>query len=276
MNHYLKFNLIFILSFLVSSSAIAQTKTETKNLKSLSVTESETTIQAPDALNSNLMPQAIFKPLDLNKTIIPLDTIPEFAELSFFMGLRNEHDINRAKKIVTQKPDQIPPLAYYYLSNALVKTNDSEAAAFYYYLAELRNEFDKKRFPPFEVKSGYQDLSKTKSKDQISAPPTRTKNIIDPRSGFNDITEQLGRPVRAWIVKNPASFKSVLARVELFDKATAYNYRPPYDLSRARDIKDWANLLKSTREEFFQTQRQIADQLKSIEAPQAARPFGRP
>lgn len=270
------FSLKFILIFIVLLGITPAFAESSKTLKTFSVTPTDAELPPIQALPPTQNPAPILKALNTDKAILPLDNIPEFEHLSFFMALRTNNDITHAKKIITLTPDQIPPLAYYYFSSALAQNNEIESAAFYYYLAELRNEFDKLRFPPYEIKSGYQDQSTTKTKDQLGQPPIKSKRMIDPRAAYNDITTQLGTPVRAWIVKHPEKFEAVLARVKVFDEATRYNYRPPYDLSKAMPVKEWAGLLTAARKDFFQTQNTIAAQLKGVKKPNAPRPFGRP
>lgn len=228
---------------------------------------------------SSLFGTPSLKPLDETSALIPVDQLKDFDQLNLFMALRNDDQIEKAKKIVTLTPDAVPPIAYYYLAHAIANTNDMEAAAFYYYVAELRNTFDALRFPAYRLEPKNKNQPTTKTTDQIGAVPQTSPRFVDPRGAFNDMTASLGRPIRAWIVKHPDKFRTVLARVKLWDAATAYRYRPPYDLSSAVDFKTWPDMLKTARVSFFETQNSIAAQLdgasSSPDNATAPRPFGR-
>lgn len=262
-----------------ATSTIAQTQNATPAMKNFKVTSPNTAPEYPvPALTPTTKPKNmanILKPLSVDNAIKPLDDITEFEFMSEFLSLRSDERIARARTIVTERPDAVPPLAYYYLARALADKGDFDSAVFYFYVAELRNEFDKARFPVYQLKKPNEDKPTMRTPNQIGAVPTTAPRIVDPRSGYNDLIKNLGKPIRAWIVKHPDEFRTILARVKLWDAATPYAYRPPYDISGAVDIKTWPTLLSKTRSAFFATQLSTAGEIEQIEPFTTPRPFGR-
>jgi hypothetical protein len=219
--------------------------------------------------------EPLLKPLKPDDAIKPLDDIPAFESMNEFLSLRNDSRLARAREIVTNTPDAVPPLAYYYLARALADKNDFGSAVFYFYVAELRNEFDRARFPVYQLKKPDADKPTMLTPNQIGAVPSSAPRIVDPRSAYNNLIKNLGAPIRAWVVKHPDEFRTILARVKLWDEATPYAYRPPYDISGVVDAKTWPSLLTKTRSAFFATQQSVAGELESIDEFTPPRPFGR-
>ena len=273
-----KFYKIFILFFCLLPINVPIAFAET-DLKKMQITE------PPNAgvikhlhypLSKNVQKTSeILTPLDLKKSLIPLAELKDFEELPLFMGIRSTASLNKALKIVTKKSSEVPPIAFYYLSHALAEEKNFESAAFYYTLAELRNSFDKLRFPPYKIVPKAREEFKNLTEDQKLNTPKVQAKIINPQRAYEPLVQNLGQKTRAWIIQNPPKYADILERVKLWDKATEYGYKPPYDLSSAVDEKEWAGLLEKNRTNFFEVQKIFLENLESNPKNPSSRPSGR-
>jgi hypothetical protein len=273
----MKFYLYLILGFTMIVGNEANASETSRPLKNLMVTP-ETSLPAnivPVLPSKPIPSQIILKKIDSKQALKPLAELREFEDLSDFFKLRDPKSIKNACKIMSLNASRIPPLGFYYLANALAREGDMSSAAFYFYTGELRNSFDEKRFPPYQYQSPTLDTSKTKSDDQKIILPKNSNKIIDPQGSYRDIIRSLGAPIRAWVVKHPAEFRDVLARVKLWDEATEYAYRPPYDLTSSKPETEWPQLLTATRADFFTLHEGYINELETSQPPPTLRPFGR-
>jgi hypothetical protein len=270
----MKFYLYLIYSILIASIAFAE---PSRPLRNMMVTPQESLPEnIVPTLQSNIVkPPIILKKIDSKQALKPLAELREFESLSDFFKLRDPKSIAKARNTMSLYAPQIPPLGFYYLANALAREGDMSSAAFYFYAGDLRNSFDEKRFPPYQYQSPTLDTSKTKSDDQKIILPENSNKIIDPQSSYRDIIRSLGAPIRAWVVKHPTEFRDVLARVKLWDEATEYAYRPPYDLTSSKPEAEWHQLLTTTRTEFFTLHEGYINELETSQPPTTLRPFGR-
>lgn len=141
-----------------------------------------------------------------------------------------EQDSNEVTKQKIKDFDKnlatLSPTILYYAANSLISKGYNTKAATYYVLAELRQNFDKRRF------------------------------VIDKKSAGYFAQQKVGKTayyrINPWLSHSTDRMVAIYEQVKYLDTITPIHYHPGYNVTEETDIKKWPQIHEKTRQDYFQ------------------------
>ncbi len=170
---------------------------------------------------------------------------------------------------VEADPGAVSPTGLLFLAKALAEQKRMEEAALYFYVGQLRANFDVARWPPRLDPEDLKRLQAEKSKapDQqgqtTGASEPRLKN---PHESVFNVSAAISPPISSWLFEDPDRAAKLMAKVKAWDASATYAYKPNYDLPEPLPFDQWPKLLSGTREGFFVRMDQFIAGLKKVKA----------
>lgn len=199
-----------------SHSAWAET-----SIKRLSVpqpkTEQTSPVQAPTEVKKERhQPKDFYLPYDESISSPNIRLILPSDSDEVFVNKINAYDNNLAT---------ISPTVLYMAASSLADRGLLQKAAIYYTYAELRQEFDKKRFTVDNQSAGY-----------------RTQ-ILMKKTAFYKVSP--------WITKSADKMRATYEKVKYLDLTTPAHYHPGYNIKDQAEQEEWPHLHDNIRAQFF-------------------------
>lgn len=161
------------------------------------------------------------------KYILESSKLQIWPYISDLYNKKSKNSRENAMRIISSDLSTVPPIFLYEASKILAQQGDLENAAEYFLIAELRYEFDKKRFSP------------------------KRSSKRDPRKLFPFISAHTGRYIRPYLAKNSKRFELILDKVSLIDKNTPYHYHPNYPFTDKLDYEKMEDAATENRDAFI-------------------------
>ncbi len=197
-------------------------------------------------------PENKYSPLDTKDALIKPEELKSWDNLSLAATTQNKADAQKLILEIESHRGIISPQGLFLSAKALSDEGDMEQAAIYLFVAQLRLEFDKARWPvstPEHIKN-MADNNARKSADQ--ALPTATGNkSINPHAYTEQLSSSISPPIFQWVIKDPKRFQTLLDKAREWDMASAYGYKTGYETKDMVPFEQWGDLLNKTREEYF-------------------------
>lgn len=195
----------------------------------------------------------VYTALPPEDALVEPEDLEEWNHIGDAALAHNDVDIQNLIRLVESDRGAVPPHGLFLISKSLADRNRMEQAALYYFVGQLRLNFDVARWPPTpdpeDIKRRQENSQK--SPDQ-AAPNLESKpRIYNPHQGIQSLADQIGGPIISWILKNPDRMTETIKNVKSWDESAPYSYLPDYDLTEAVPFQKWKKLLVRTRETFF-------------------------
>ncbi len=193
-------------------------------------------------------------PLTPKESLFKVDDLEKWTHLDEAALSHNDKDIKNLIHIIESDRGAVPPQGLFLAAKSLADSNFMEQAAVYYFVGQLRLAFDMQRWPSVQNKD---DLEKNeedskKIQDQVAPHHDAPPRIHNPHIGIQNLSNGIGQPIIAWILKDPQRMDKVLNQVRIWDAASPYAYLPDYDLSDPIAFDKWEKTLKKVREIYFE------------------------
>lgn len=170
----------------------------------------------------------------------PASDLHAWKKISALMSGANTKTIDDAIKEVESSPANISPSGLFLAAGIYTQRGDLKRAAQLYYLAQLRAQFDKLRWPKPSPSSSRQDAELFK------------------------LAELYGPPINSWVMADSKRLQEIVNEAKKMDEKTPYSYHPGHTLAFGRDEKEWPLLHTKAREIFSTESQKIIDSLKTL------------
>jgi hypothetical protein len=170
----------------------------------------------------------------------------------------------------------VPPQALILAAQALITQNRMEEAARYFYLGQVRANFDQARWPPQQRQNITQAVPSRTQDQQQTVPSATTAEIENPHQSLSSLALSVGEPISRWAFRHPQKFKSLLEEVQTLDAGTAYAYLPSYPLTPPRPFSEWPELLKTSRSAYFSRMQDLINSIGNYQIIEPENSFAKP
>jgi hypothetical protein len=264
---YIAFVHLYALSFFAHSSyAQQQQKYGMQSLKpkSLETVEPKSQEGEPEPeLEPAYKPLIALSPKD---ALIEPEDLEKWTHLNEVALANSDSQIKKLIHIIESDRGAVPPQGLFLAAKSLADRNLMEQAAVYFSVGQLRLAFDMQRWPSVQNKDDLKrkDEDAKKTSDQ-SAPNQDTPARIDnPHSGIQSLSQAIGQPIIAWMLKDPARMNKVLNQARAWDASSNYQYLPDYDLTEPIAFEKWERTLKKVRETYFERMDKIMKAMERV------------
>lgn len=181
------------------------------------------------------------KPAEDLPYFVPMDDVFEWPYIADLLS----SDLTRKASSVAKlndMPERASPMMLVLAAEYYLNMGNKEQAALYLYAAQLRAQFDIKRWPVPEI----DEDNPASFRDH---PAYETINL----------SKDFAKGLTGWFISNKARAELLLQKIEAWDKATPYAYYPTYEVPSSVDMDEWEDLHAQNVETFFADQRKILD-----------------
>lgn len=195
----------------------------------------------------------VYKPLAPKDALVKPDDLERWDHISDAALATTPLQINAITHLIEVDRGAVPPLGLFLAAKSLKDQNMMEQAAVYYFVGQLRLNFDMARWPAFQNKEDVKRRAEDskKSPDQTAPNLQSPPRIDNPHQEMQDLAAQIGSPIISWVLKDPARMNKVIKQVKEWDESSPYEYLPDYNLGEPVPFEKWEKLLTRTREDYF-------------------------
>ncbi|MBI1326637.1 MAG: hypothetical protein GC136_03240 [Alphaproteobacteria bacterium] len=220
----MRFFLLYFLFLFITSPVWAEPAT-TNSMKHMQVTQ-----PAPDPVQKKEITPAPEKTSPLpeeDKTAPQLEPEKETTKENYFMPLEKTAPWAMMDEIISENKEQqqiainaaekdasiVPPMGLLFVSKRLAAQNKIDDAALFFFLAQLRAQFDAKR------------LSR------------KTPDVA-----FIQSSQGTGTRVTKWLLADSNRIKRLMERLSVMEAQTAYAYDPGFNSQNPQPMEEWEKL----------------------------------
>ncbi|OIN85870.1 MAG: hypothetical protein AUJ12_08000 [Alphaproteobacteria bacterium CG1_02_46_17] len=232
------------------------------------ITETTLSIEVEKDTTEKLEQPDPYPPLDAKVALIKIEELKTWGSLSLAATTQNKEDADKLVSEIESHRDVIAPQGLFLAAKALSDVGEMEQASIYLFVAQLRLDFDKARWPesvPTHIKN-MADINAKKSADQ-ALPTATTSQTINPHSYTETLSSSISPPIFQWVIKDPTRFRTLLDQARKWDMATAYRYKPGYETKDMVPFEQWEDVLNKTRENYFNRMGGLQEALAKYATP---------
>lgn len=194
-----------------------------------------------------------YTPLTPKESLVELDDLEKWDHLDEAATAHSTSDLKKLVYIIESDRGAVPPQGLFLAAKALSDNKQMEQAALYYFVGQLRLNFDVTRWPPRINKEDAERLAQDNKKTEDQSAPNRDRSprIDNPHGGVNNLSNSIGQPIIAWAIKDPERFSKIINQVREWDASAPYSYDPGYAAGEAVPFEKWPKILTKVRENYF-------------------------
>lgn len=213
----------------------------------------ETPDPEEEETTTTAQPLPVYRALSLKDALIKQEDLEKWDHMSEAALATSDKDIQNLIHVIESDRGAVPPQGLFLAAKSLADKHMMEQAAVYYFVGQLRLNFDMARWPAIQNKDDVKRLAEEhkKSPDQMSPNLDTEPRINDPHQGIRNLADQIGAPIISWVLKDPARMNKMIAQTKEWDISSPYEYLPDYDLTDAVPFNKWDKLLTKNRELYF-------------------------
>lgn len=195
--------------------------------------------------------------LDAKESLVRPDKLKPWGNLSLAATAQNKKDAIKLIAEIENHRSIVSPQGLLLSAKSLFDAGEKEQAAIYLFVAQLRLEFDKSRWPTAASSARLSEsrqqtaLANARKTQDQSLPTAKNNTQKKPQSYTEALMASISPPIFQWAIKNPARFRSLIEQAKTWDEATKYEYKPDYGVKETVPFEEWENLLVTTREKYF-------------------------
>lgn len=195
----------------------------------------------------------VYKPLTVKELLVKPEDLEKWDHLDEAALAQSNDDLRKLVYLIESDRGAVPPQGLFLTAKALSDQHMMELSAVYYFLGQLRLNFDMARWPPQNNPDDVKRLAEDAKKTPDQAAPNRniTPRVTDPHHGIEVLADSIGQPIIAWTVKDQSRIHAVIARVREWDASAPYAYQTGYDVGPAVPFETWGKLLEKNRDDYF-------------------------
>lgn len=215
---------IFFFVFLLAAPAYAQEKQAGTGMKHIIITQppaeevrtQKVTEPAPEQVEkkqtaSSAPPASAEKeePVKKSDYFVPLEKVSPWAMLDEALSDNKEQQqiaLNAAEKDM----GIAPPIGLLFISKILASQNRVDDAALYFFMAQLRAQFDAKRL-----------------------------NRRTPDVAFVQSSQDIGSQITKWLLGDKARVRKLIDRIAVTEAQTVYAYDPGFNAQEPLPMEEW-------------------------------------
>lgn len=206
---------------------------------------------APEVEEAPALP--VYKSLMPKDALVKQDDLEKWDHMSEAALAHNDLEIQSLVHVIESDRGAVPPQGLFLAAKSLADHNMMEQAAVYYFVGQLRLEFDMARWPAIQNKDDVKRraIDSKKTADQAAPNLDSAPRIDDPHQGIKSLGDQIGAPIISWVLKDPARMDKMIKQVKEWDVSSPFEYLPDYDLTDPVPFEKWDKLLTRTRDIYF-------------------------
>lgn len=195
----------------------------------------------------------VYKALSPKDALVKPEDLEKWDHMSDAALAHNPLEIQALIHLIESDRGAVPPQGLFLAAKSLADRNLMEQAAVYYFVGQLRLNFDAARWPPVQNKDDVERraLESRKSPDQAAPNLESEPRIDNPHQGIKSLGDQIGAPIISWVLKDPERMNKMIKQVREWDVSSPYAYLPDYSLTEPISFEKWDKLLVGTRENYF-------------------------
>lgn len=195
----------------------------------------------------------VYKALMPADALVKQDALEKWDHMSEAALAHSDLEIQALVHIIESDRGAVPPQGLFLAAKSLADHHMMEQAAVYYFVGQLRLEFDMARWPATLNKDDVKRLEtdNRKSPDQVAPNRNTAPRVDNPHSEVKNLGDQIGAPIISWVLKDPARMDKMIRQVKEWDVTAPFEYLPDYDLTDPVPFEKWDKLLTKTRDTYF-------------------------
>lgn len=207
-----------------------------------------------------------YAPLSLKEALVKPEDLERWDHMSEAALANSPLQIQKLVHLIEADRGTVPPQGLFLAAKSLADNDLMEQAAVYYFVGQLRLNFDMERWPSTQNKEDVKRIAEQskKSPDQVAPNSDSTPRIQNPHQGMNSLGDQIGAPIISWVIKDPARMDKMIKQVKEWDISSPYEYDPGYELSEPVPFEKWGKLLEKTRDDYFMQMIQWAKLMSKV------------
>lgn len=195
----------------------------------------------------------VYKSLMPKDALVKQEDLEKWDHMSEAALAHSDLEIQKLVHIIESDRGAVPPQGLFLAAKSLADKGLMEQAAVYYFVGQLRLEFDMARWPAIQNKDDVKRraVDQKKSPDQVAPNLDSAPRIDNPHSGIKNLGDQIGAPIISWVLKDPSRMDKMIKQVKEWDVSSPFEYLPDYDLTDPVPFEKWDKLLTRTRDTYF-------------------------
>lgn len=204
--------------------------------------------------------------LDTDEALVKEEDLEPWASLSMAVMAQNRAEAEKLVYTIESDKGAVPPKGLFLAAQTLASQKMMKQASLYYLVGQLRLSFDMARWPSYEDEKDKIRLAQDaqKSDDQKAPNQSAGPRIHNPHRGVQDLSETIGQPIIAWLLKDPKRFEALLNEARQWDASAPYLYDTGYKMGASQPFDTWGKLLIKTREAYFSRMNSLLKAMQKV------------